>query len=176
MREKYLRTLQHIKGKYISYRQDEVLLSNGNKATRDIVLHPGAVAIVAITPDKELILVRQYRYAVGEELLEIPAGKLEADEDPLLAAQRELSEETGYQADHWQLLTEYYSAVGFCNEKLYLYLASGLKESEAHPDEDEIIRCEKIPFASAMLKMQQGEVKDSKSLIGLLLAFRDYLS
>lgn len=169
MEERYVQRLQELQGAYLTFRQDEVLLTNGNKATRDLVLHPGAVAILAVNDQSELILVRQYRYAVGEVLYEIPAGKLEKGEDPLKAAQRELSEETGFRAASWQHLNTFYTVPGFCNEKMYLYLAQDLIAEEAHPDEDEIIAYEKVPLPEALQKIQSGEIKDAKSLVGILM-------
>lgn len=169
MEEKYVRTLQEVKGDYLTFRQDEVLLSNEKKATRDLILHPGAVAVLAVTDLLEIVLVRQYRYAVGEVLYEIPAGKLEQGEDPLKSAQRELSEETGFQAASWQHLATFYPAPGFCNEKMYLYLAQDLVAKEAHPDEDEILACERMPLPIALEKIKTGEIKDAKSLVGILM-------
>lgn len=169
MEEKFVRTLQEVRGGYLTYRQDEVLLSNGHKASRELVIHPGAVAVVAVTGQKELLLVRQYRYAVGQVLYELPAGKLEKGEDPLLSAQRELSEETGFRAANWRHLTTFYTAPGFCNEKMYLYLAEGLEEEEAHPDEDEIVSFEKVPLAEVLLKIDHGEIQDAKTILGVLL-------
>jgi len=167
--EKFVQTLQQAQGNYLIFRQDQVSLTNGHLATRDLVLHPGAVAVIAVTDQGELVMVRQYRYAVGEILYEIPAGKLEKGEDPLLSAQRELSEETGFKAASWRHLTTFYTAPGFCNEKMYLFLAQGLEAAEAHPDEDEIIIYEKVPLQEALQKMRTGEIKDAKTLLGILM-------
>ncbi|MGB3972798.1 MAG: NUDIX hydrolase [Peptococcia bacterium] len=172
MTEKFIRTIKEVSGKIITYKQEEVLLSNGNMATRDIVLHDGAVGIVAITKENEIILVRQYRYAAGEDLYEIPAGKLEKGEEPLPAAKRELSEETGYRAETWHYLTSMYSAPGFCSEKVFLYYAEDLTAEEAHPDEDELIEYQKVPIPKALEMIGKGEIKDAKSIAGILLALR----
>ncbi len=168
MEEKFLSTLQEIQGDYLTYRRDKVMLDNGREATREIVLHPGAVAILAVTAQEEIILVRQYRYALARELYEIPAGKLKEGEDPLESAQRELSEETGYRASSWQLLVSSFSTPGFTNERIDIYLAEDLTEEAAHPDEDEIITAEKVPLAEVLRMIQNGEIRDSKSLIGIL--------
>lgn len=169
MEEKFVQTMQESKGKFITFRQDKVLLANGHHATRDIVLHRGAVAVVAVSAQKEIILVRQYRYAVGEALWELPAGKLEEGEDPLLAAKRELSEETGFQAALWQYLTAIYTAPGFASEKLYLYLAEDLAANKAHPDEDELIEYRRFPLSEAYEMIVRGEIKDAKTVSGILM-------
>lgn len=167
MEEKFVKVLQEAAGKYIKFRQDEVILSNGNKTVRDVVVHPGAVAIAAINENNEVIMVKQYRYPIGQICYELPAGKLEPGEDPLQTAKRELEEETGFQAKEWEKLTAFYTAPGFTNEVIHLFLARGLKESQAHPDPDEIIEYESIHINSLRRKVDTGEVKDAKSMIGL---------
>lgn len=168
MKEKYIRTIQETKGKFLHFRQDEVVLPSGKKTVRDMVLHPGAVAVVALSAQKEIIMVRQYRYPIGQISYEIPAGKLEQGEEPLATAQRELEEETGFKAAKWELLTSFYTAPGFANEIIHLYLAQGLQESQVNPDPDEIIAFETITREQAYAKMKSGEIKDAKTIIGLL--------
>lgn len=168
MEEKYLKTIQEVQGKFLTFRQDEVALSNGRKTRRDIVLHPGAVAILALTPEEELVMVRQYRYPLGQVTYEIPAGKLEKGEDPIITAQRELEEETGLQAKKWEKLTAFFTAPGFADEVIHLYLAKELVEMGAHPNPDEIIALERIPLAQALAKVKNGEIKDAKTIIGVL--------
>lgn len=166
--EKYIKTLQETKGSFLTFRQDEVALSNGTLATRDIVVHPGAVAIIAVTKEKEVIFVKQYRYPVKEVLYEIPAGKLEKNEDPLLCAKRELSEETGFVAEKWEKISTFYTAPGFANETMHLYYARNLEKKEAHPDPDEIISFARVKFADAFKMIEQEKIKDAKTLIALL--------
>ncbi|PKM89031.1 MAG: ADP-ribose pyrophosphatase [Firmicutes bacterium HGW-Firmicutes-12] len=168
MEEKYVKTLQEASGKYIKFRQDEVILSNGKKASREMVLHPGAVAIAALTEENELLMVRQYRYPIKEVSFELPAGKLEKDEDPLASAKRELEEETGFWAKDWEKLTAFFTSPGFANEIIHLYLARGLEERKAHPDPGEIIEYEKIPIKKLREQLNTGDIKDAKTIIGLL--------
>jgi ADP-ribose pyrophosphatase len=170
--EKKLRVLQEFKGNYLTFRKDEVELSTGDKATREMVLHPGAVAILALNDQDEAVLVRQYRYPVQEVLYEIPAGKLEKGEDPLNCAQRELAEETGFRAEAWEKVASFYTAPGFTNELMHLFLARELTAHEARPDPDEIIAFETLPVQEIRSLMEQGRIKDAKTLIAFLWYFR----
>jgi ADP-ribose pyrophosphatase len=166
--EKFNKRITEIKGRYLHYCVDEVTLSNGNISTREMVVHPGAVAIVALTSEKEIILVKQYRYPVKEILYELPAGKLEKGEAPAYSARRELEEETGYSAEKWEKLASFYTAPGFSSEYMHLYLATNLVKKEAHPDPDEIIMYEKIPLAKVWQMIETGEIKDGKTVLGIL--------
>lgn len=168
MEERYVKTIQEAKGKFLKFRQDEVVLPGGRHTVRDMVLHPGAVAILALTGEGELIMVRQYRYPIGCTTLEIPAGKLEQGEAPLETAQRELEEETGFKAHRWEKLTAFFTAPGFANEVIHLYLAGELEETKSNPDPDEIIDFEKIPLHSVYDLVKKGEITDAKSIIGIL--------
>lgn len=168
MEEKYLRTHQKTQGSFLVFREDEVVLSNGRTARRDLVLHPGAVAVLALTPAGEMVMVRQYRYPVGEVLYEIPAGKLNPGEDPLDTARRELREETGLVAGKMTPLTTFYTGPGFTDETMYLFLAEDLVQSQADPDPDEIIEYEKIPLDRVWEMVKTGELRDAKTLVGLL--------
>ena len=156
------------KGKYISLRRDEVTVSNGRKTIRDVVEHPGAVAIVPITKDQKIILVRQYRYAAQKVLLEVPAGTLEIAEDPKLAAIRELREETGFSAKNLKYLTGFWTAPGFCSEFIHGYLATELIEDPLSPDEDEFIEIEEVDIDNVAELIRCGEIQDSKSISCLL--------
>lgn len=156
------------KGKYISLRRDEVTVSNGRKTIRDVVEHPGAVAIVPITKDQKIILVRQYRYAAKKVLLEVPAGTLEIAEDPKLAAIRELREETGFSAKNLKYLTGFWTAPGFCSEFIHGYLATELIEDPLSPDEDEFIEIEEVDIDNVAELIRCGEIQDSKSISCLL--------
>lgn len=168
MEEKFNKRIKEIKGRYLHYYVDEVTLSNGHVSTREIVVHPGAVAIVALTAEKEIVLVKQYRYAVKDILYELPAGKLEKGEDPVDCAQRELAEETGYSAEKWEKLACFYTAPGFSSEYMHLYLATDLVKKEAQPDPDEIITYAKIPLTKVLQMIETGEIKDGKTVLGIL--------
>jgi ADP-ribose pyrophosphatase len=167
-------------GRYLTFRIDTVRRADGTTATRDVCGHPGAVAVVAVDDDDNVLLVRQYRHPAGRTLLEIPAGTLDPDpsrpdgvEDPALAARRELEEETGYRAESWELLTSFWTAPGFATELMHLYLATGLRPAHAEedrrgPDEDERLNLVSLPWRVALAMAQQGEIHDAKSLVGLL--------
>jgi len=170
--EKTLHTETVYRGKIINLRLDTVLLPNGRTGTREVVEYAGAVAVVAVNGAREVYLVRQYRYAVGEELLEIPAGKMNPGEEPSACARRELSEETGLRAGSWRHLCSFYSTPGFTTEKLHLFLARELEQAAAHPDADEFLRVVAVPFAEALSMIERGEICDAKTVAGLLYAGR----
>lgn len=139
----------------------------GETALREVACHPGAAGIVALDDDGNVILVRQHRIAVGRLTLEIPAGKLDgADEDPFVCAQRELSEETGLTADHWRKLTVLETTPGFCNERIHLYLATGLHAGKTHPDEDEFVCTLRMPLSDAVQKVMDGTFRDGQDRAG----------
>ena len=146
---------------------------DGSEFERDVVHHPGWVAVVPLTEDGHVVCVRQYRAALDELLLEIPAGKLdEAGEDPLKTAQRELAEEIGKRAESWRHLTTYYSSAGFTDEEVHLYLATELSDESAESDEEERIEIREVPLAD--LDETIDACKDAKTLLGLLW-FRAFL-
>ena len=156
-------TLLHVK-------KDTVRLPNGNIAYREWIKNPGASAVLPVTPEGRLIFVRQYRYPIQQVTLEIPAGKLDAEgEDPLDCAKRELSEETGYQAEKYTFLTKLATTVGFSNEFIYIYAAEGLTAGRQHPDEDEFINVCTLTMDEAMAKVRSGEICDAKSITAVLL-------
>lgn len=157
-------------GRIIKLRRDRVALPGGGESTREIVEHPGAVVIVPVTGQGEVILVKQYRKAVEEVTLELPAGTLEPGEDPEACARRELEEETGFLADEWRQVTRFYSSPGFCTERLYLFLAAGLREGEQKTDFDERITLQRVPLSQAEDMARQGEITDAKSILGILTA------
>lgn len=159
-------------GKVITVRVDEVLLENGCTSRREVVEHAGAAAVLAITKDKEALFVRQYRKPIEQELLEIPAGKLEKGEDPAKCAARELAEETGMQAGRIQELASYYSSPGFASEKLTIFLAGELSPAQAEKPDDEILQVLRLPFAEALAMARDGRLQDGKTIIALLLAER----
>ena len=164
------------RGYYLDVRVDEVLTPSGRRATRDIVGHPGAVAIVALDAAGRVLMVRQFRLAAGRTLLEIPAGTLDRAgdgslEDPDLAARRELEEETGVRAGSWEHLGAFWTAPGFATELMHLYLARDLvpaDEARLGPDEDERLELEHVPWREAVGMVERGEIADAKSLVGVL--------
>lgn len=157
------------KGKIINLRVDDALLPNGKNAKREVVEHPGGVCVAALTKDNELLLVKQFRYPYAQEILEIPAGKREAGEDPLCCGKRELAEETGAQSDNFEFLGQIYPTPGYTNEIIYLYLAKDVTFFDAHPDEDEFVEVVKMPFEEALKKVLSNEIKDSKTQIAILM-------
>ena len=158
-------------GKIIRLEHWTVKLPNGNLALREVACHPGASAVVALDEDSNIILVKQYRAPIGRLTLEIPAGKFDhVGEDPLKCAQRELSEETGYLADNWQKLTVLETTPGFCNERIHIYLATGLKQGETHPDEDEFVATTRIPLTEAVAKVMDGTFRDGKTALAIMMA------
>lgn len=158
-----------LNGIIINVEHDKVLLENGQEAMREVVRHRGAVAILAVE-DGEILLVRQFRYPLNAELLEIPAGKLEAGEEPLPAAFRELKEETGGICGEMIPLGSYYGSPGICDEKIWLYFARITGRGETHPDEDEFLTLEKYTPAQLDELIARGEVQDGKTLSALVLA------
>lgn len=169
--ETTLSSNQMFSGNLLKLRVDEVLLPNGRKSTREIVEHPGAVAVVAITENDEVLMVRQYRKAIERELLEIPAGKLEEGESREVCVERELMEETGYFPNELTYLTSFYTSPGFSNEILHLFIAKNLIKKSRDADFDEYLQAEKVPFEEAINKIRTGEIVDSKTITGLLLAY-----
>jgi ADP-ribose pyrophosphatase len=165
------------RGRYLQFRIDTIQRADGSRAERDVVGHPGAVAILALDEADRVLLVRQFRSPAGRILLEVPAGTLDVDaetgliEDPAIAAPRELEEETGYRADSWQHLTSFWTAPGFATELMHLYLATGLRPAHGErlgPDEDERLELERIPWQEAIAAAARGEIMDAKSLVALL--------
>lgn len=158
-------------GKIIRLEHWTVKLPNGNLALREVACHPGASAVVALDDDNNIILVQQYRAPIGRLTLEIPAGKFDhVGEDPLLCAQRELSEETGYIADSWRKLTVLETTPGFCNERIHIYLATGLKPGDTHPDEDEFVATTRMPLKEAVAKVMDGTFRDGKTALAIMMA------
>jgi ADP-ribose pyrophosphatase len=144
--------------------EQSLRLPSGRAAVRQVVHHPGAVVIMPQLEDRSLLLIAQYRFAVGETLLEFPAGTLEPGEAPLECARRELIEETGYRADHWHPLGMIYSSPGFCDERLHLFLASGLVPEHAAGDEDEGIEVKPLTVQEVERSIADGTLVDAKSI------------
>jgi ADP-ribose pyrophosphatase len=157
-------------GRLINLRVDQVRTSTGIETVREIVEHPGAVAIIALDEAERVLLVKQYRHAVRAVTLEIPAGTLEPDEDPLEAAQRELREETGYRAGQLERLGVIYTAPGFSTEYIHFFLATQLTADRLTMDEDEVIDLLRSPLAGVVELVRSGQIDDGKTVGGLLLA------
>ncbi len=171
LREKFLSSEEIYPGKIIRVEKWRVELPNGETAMREIVRHNGASAIVPVDDQGMVTLVRQHRAAIGQCTWEIPAGKLDSPgEDPFAAAKRELEEETGLRAAEWRKLTTIYTTPGFCNEQISIYLATGLSQSSAHPDADEFLGLTRMKLSEAVSLCMSGELRDSKTVIGLLMA------
>ncbi len=146
-----------------------VQLPDGRSALRDVVRHPGAVAIVALTDDGRICLVRQYRTALGRVTVEVPAGKLDPGEDPLECAHRELLEETGMQAERMAFLTTIATGVGFCDEVIHVYMATGLTFAASSPDADEFINVDLVPLNELIDAVLDGRIEDAKTVVGALI-------
>jgi len=157
-------------GRILNLRVDKVQLPDGKTTVREVVEHRGAAAIVPILDGDRVVLVRQFRYAVGSDLLEIPAGTLEADENPKACAERELQEETGYVSGEIVKIAECYVAPGYSSEKIHFYLARKLSRTEMKTEEDERIHVEVVPIAEAVRKVRSLEVQDAKTICGLYRA------
>ena len=169
--ESRIRSEEIFDGTLLHVLRDTVRLPNGKEAVREWIRHPGAAAVLPVLPNRNAILVRQYRYPIGKVTLEIPAGKLDDEgEDPLHCAQRELSEETGYTAERYDKLTTIATTVGFSNEYIHLYLARGLSSGTQHTDEDEFVNVVQIPFTQAVDMVKTGEIIDAKTVISLMMA------
>ncbi len=152
---------------------DTVRLPNGNTGTRETIRHIGAVAIVPMTEDGKVIVERQFRYPMGQVITEIPAGKLDSKtEDRLSAAKRELEEETGFVADEWMELGEYYPAAAYCDEVITMYLARGLHKGTRNLDEDEFLNIREVPLADLVEEIMEGKIADGKTQVAILKVAR----
>ena len=170
--ERLERTLVH-KGAIIDYYQDTVKVPNGNVVKWDFIGHKGAAAVVAVGNDGKLLMVRQYRNALDRETIEIPAGGLESIEEPTdVAAARELEEETGYKAGKIELLITIRTTVAFCNEKIDIYVATDLKPSKQHLDEDEFINVETYDIEELTQMIYDCKIQDGKT-VAALMAYKD---
>jgi ADP-ribose pyrophosphatase len=156
------------KGGHIQVREDRVIEPAGHEVSREIVVHPGAVCIVARPTLDQVILIRQYRHAAGCELVEIPAGTLHAGEDPRDCAIRELEEEAGYLAANMVERARFFTTPGFTSEFMYLYEATGLTKTQTNPDDDEVIEVDIVSSSKALQMIDDGQIQDAKSILGLL--------
>ncbi|MDK2918916.1 MAG: ADP-ribose pyrophosphatase [Candidatus Petromonas sp.] len=166
--ERTIKTDKIYQGKIINLRVDTVELPDKKYSKREIVEHPGAVAIVPITNNNKIIMVKQYRKPVEETLLEVPAGKLEINEEPIECAKRELLEETGYKSEDLEYILSFYTSPGFSNESISIYTARNLVKDIAQPDEDEYIEIQEYEIDELIKMIQEGNIKDAKTIISIL--------
>lgn len=169
LEEKKLSTTEYYRNPFLSIHEDDVSLPDGGKSKRIVVTHVGAVNVIALTEAKELLLVRQYRYPLGVETIETPAGKLEPDEAPIVTAKRELEEETGYTCQSLTLLGKHASAPGFTNEILQQFLASGVTKLEmaVQGDDDEFVEPLTVTKDQALMMVATGEINDLKTVYAI---------
>ena len=164
------------RGRYLEFRVDTIERADGSRGTRDVVGHPGAIAVLALDDEGRLLLVRQWRIPAERAMLEIPAGTLDVHdgvtEDPDVAARRELEEETGSRAGSWRKLAEFWTAPGFATELMHLYLATGLTSATGDdrlaPDEDERLELSRVTVDEALTLVDRGEISDAKTILGVL--------
>ncbi|WP_075982209.1 NUDIX hydrolase [Bacillus massilinigeriensis] len=167
--EKTMKSEKIFSGNVVSLQVDEVKLPNGKTSKRELIKHPGAVAILAITDENKIVMVEQYRKALERELVEIPAGKLEKGEEPRICAERELEEETGYECESLEWLISFYTSPGFADEIVHLYLAKGLKQKEnaASPDEDEFVQLIELTLDEALQYVKEQKIYDAKTVLAV---------
>ena len=168
LHERIISEEQAWKGRFLDVRSARVELPNGRVTGRDLVRHPGASAVVALTESGKIVLVRQYRTAIDRVTVEIPAGKLDPGEDPLECAKRELHEETGFSASRIQYLTTIATTPGFCDEVIHIYMATGLTFDGANPDDDEFVNVDLVPLSELIDAVLDGKIEDAKTVVGAL--------
>ena len=159
-----------VQGRLLTVKRDTVRLPNGNISHREYVMHPGAVVIVPLLPNGNVILERQYRYPLHQVFIELPAGKIDPDEDALKTGQRELLEETGYTAHDWVKLGIQHPCIGYSNEVIHIYLANNLVAGKHQRDDDEMLEVFDLKLENCLAMIQQGEITDSKTITALLMA------
>lgn len=164
--EKWISNQIVYEGNIFSVRAGEIETDNGKKYPRQIVVNPGGVGVVAVL-NNQITLVRQFRVSIGRKIVEIPSGRREENEDPASGAKRELQEEVGYIADKMELISEYYTAVGFSTEKMYIFMATDPKVSYAKPEVDEDLEIIRLSIPDVKRMLDKGEFEDSKTIIGL---------
>lgn len=162
-------------GRILKVRVDRVRLDNGRETTREVVEHPGAVAILPILNDGSMLLIRQYRYAIGRELLEVPAGTREPGEPAEVTARRELEEETGKRVGRIELLTRFYISPGWCNEQIVIYRAHDLVDTETNLDDDEVIDLVRVTPEEVPGLVASGEIADGKTITALMYHLKNGL-
>jgi ADP-ribose diphosphatase len=157
-------------GKLLRVRRDKVRLPDGGTAEREYIQHPGAVLVIAVLDSGELVLERQFRYALGRDMIELPAGKIDPGESPLETAKRELREETGYTASSWRHLSTIHLAIGYSDERIEMFLARGLKQEQAKLDDEEFLEVFSLPLDTAVEWVREGRISDAKTVSGLFWA------
>lgn len=167
MKEKTLKSKNVFSGKLLHLYVDEVELEDGHKATREVIRHCEASAVLAIDDQERVLIEKQFRYPYGEEILEIPAGKADHKEDPMETAKRELAEETGYNASSWLHLGDMYPSCAYTDEVIHIYLAQGLKPGIRHLDEGESLDYRFVMMADLKTMVKDGLIKDGKTLAAL---------
>jgi ADP-ribose pyrophosphatase len=167
-RAKILSSKLIYKGRVFELRSERVREPSGITVRRDVVKHPGSVVVLPVPDDGRIVLIRQYRHAAGQYLWELVAGHKEPNETFATGARRELKEEAGYTARRWRKLLEIFPSPGLLSERMEIYLAEGLTEGQAHPEEDERISAKIMPLDEALRWIQQGRIRDSKSVSGIL--------
>ena len=157
-------------GQMLKAKRDVVRLPDGSEGYREYVMHPGAVVIVAMLPNENIVLEKQFRYPLHQTFIELPAGKIDPGEDVLLTGQRELLEETGYEASNWIKLGIQHPCIGYSNEVIHIYLATGLKAGQHTLDDGEFLEVFDVSFDACLDMVQRGEITDSKTIAALFLA------
>jgi NTP pyrophosphohydrolases including oxidative damage repair enzymes len=168
MKEQLIKKNIIYKGKAVDFYCDDIKLQNGQPAQREYLGHPGAVAVLPFLDQSNIILVKQYRYPIGKETYELPAGKLDIGESPEDCVKRELEEETGFRAKRIEKMLNFYPSTAFSNEVLHIFAAFGLIKGQSHPDEDEFVSAVIVNFKKAVNMVKSGEIMDSKTIIALL--------
>ncbi|CAG0988893.1 ADP-ribose pyrophosphatase [Methylophilaceae bacterium] len=153
--------------RFMRVRRDRVRLPSGNEGEREYIMHPGAVLVIPMLDDGKLVLERQFRYPLRQVFIELPAGKIDPDEDPLITGQRELLEETGYRADEWIYLAAQHPCIGYSDEVIHIYLARGLQSGQHQRDADEALQVFEAGLDDCLSMVQRGEITDGKTIIAL---------
>lgn len=172
LKETQLSTQQIYKGSFLDVRRDKVSLPNGKTSVREWINHPGAACIIPVLPDGKIALIKQYRYPVQEEMIELPAGKLDIGETPEVCAKRELEEEIGYSAGKMTFVCNIHPAIGFASEKMWIFLAEKLSQTITNTDHDEFLELMPTELDEAVQMVWNGRITDVKTIIGLLWAER----
>ena len=170
-----VRSERFYQGRIINLVVDHVRYKSGNEGVREVVEHPGGGVVLALFDNDDILLVRQYRYPIGDNVIELPAGKLDAGEDPQKCAERELREETGYVANRWTKLTTIMTTPGFCNERLHIYMAQDLSQSpqgQSLEEGEQTIKVLRVPLVESLAMIERGEIVDGKTIAGIFLGER----